>query len=381
MRSLHEAKILLVAPFLNYYGGAEYLFGVVANELFPNADIFTFSYKKKVLDFIGIERERVRTPFANGLMSAIYRELTPLYPAIIDSQNFGEYDIVISFSYGYVHGIVTTQNQLHVSYVHTPMRLLWLGDSERYWYDKFPGVREIYHSILTWQRLWDTQAAMRPDYLLANSGDVATRIKAFWNRKAEVLYPPVDVDFYTRSEVNTEKGDYFITHSRLVKYKKIDLLIKSMKLLKKNLVIVGTGPDERRLRAIAGNSEYIRFTGYVTHEQKRELLRKSRGFLFAAYEDFGIAPIEAMAAGIPVYVYEKGGVLETVNENCGRFFPEQTVESFCDHFYEFEEFAKSVDTKKIQEHAKIFNKEVFIKEFGQKIEEYWQSFQQEIPID
>lgn len=366
MRALHEQRVLLIHPFFNFYGGAEYLLSVVAKEIVPSADILTFSYNNAVLAEMGIQKSRVRAPLGGGLLSKLYRQATPIYPALIDTLSLNEYDTVLSFSYGYVHGVVTSHTQLHVSYIQTPMRLLWLKESEHYGYDKVPFVRSIYRNILAWQRVWDRQAAMRPDYLLSNSKEVSNRISTFWNRESSVIYPPVDTDFYLPAS-NVVKGDYFITHSRLVRYKRIDLLIEACLEQKKKLVIIGDGPDYAHLKKVAKGSPDIIFTGHVSHEEKRDLLQKAKGFLFAAYEDFGIAPVEALAAGLPVLAFGKGGALETITPDTGIYFKDQTAESISQQLPLFEKFVGQVNKEVLKHQAEKFSKQKFVSSYTQEV--------------
>lgn len=378
MALLQDKRILLLHPFLNFYGGAEYLLKVVATELFPKADIYTFSYQKNILSEMGISESRVISPLGRGIFSSLYTQATPLYPSMIDTLSADGYDLVLSFTYGYVHGIVTTHIQPHISFVQTPMRLLWLKESEYYWYNKVPGVRELYRSILAWQRVWDRQAAMRPDYLLANSNIVSKRVETFWGRTAEVVYPPVDTSFYTPGE-HVKKSDYFMTHSRLVRYKRIDVLIEACIQQKKKLMVVGDGPDYKRLKSAAKGSSLIEFTGYVSHEEKRQLLQGAKGFLFAAEEDFGIAPVEALAAGTPVLAFGKGGVTETITPDTGMFYKEQTAESLANALPNFELFVGHVNSGVLNKQAEKFSKKRFADVYTSLVGEKVSRFEKEGP--
>jgi glycosyltransferase involved in cell wall biosynthesis len=366
MALLQDKKILVLHPFLNFHGGAEYLLSVVVNSIVPHADIFTFAYQNEVLRKFAIDKKRVITP-AGNMLSRFYRQGTPLYPAIMDTLEVSKYDVILSFSYAYVHGVVSSHEQLHVSYIQTPMRLLWLHESDYYSYNKIPLVREVYQSILSWQRLWDKQAATRPDHLLANSKEVAERSLSVWGKLPEVIYPPVDTEYYAKGLSEAVKDDYYITHSRLVRYKRIDLLIEAAKSLHQKLVVVGDGPDYSRLRRVAGNSKDIVFTGYINDEQKRSMLHKAKGFWFAAYEDFGIAPVEAMASGLPVFAYGKGGVTETVSQEQGVFFKEQSVESISLAYNNFEQRLGQIKSSGLTDRAVMFSKESFIKNYTDKI--------------
>ncbi len=366
MRPFSEQKVLLLQPFLNYYGGAEYMLGVVANEIFPHASVLTFSYQDKILAEMGLSESRVKAPFGKGFLGKTYRQMTPLYPSLVDNMSFDEYDLVLSFSYGYVHGAVTSHNQLHVSYIQTPMRLLWLNESEYYGFNKIPLVKNIYQSILAWQRVWDRQAAMRPDYLLSNSKEVSNRVKTFWGRESTVVHPPVDTEFYAPKKP-VKKEEYFVTHSRLVRYKRIDILIEACKAQKKKLVVVGNGPDYKRLKQVAGGSTDITFTGYATHEEKRDILQKAQGFLFASEEDFGIAPVEALAAGLPVLAYGKGGILETTTPDTGMYYKAQTSDAVAHQLPLFEKFVHQVNHVVLQRQAEKFSKQRFVQQYTNEI--------------
>ncbi|MCC7303987.1 glycosyltransferase [bacterium] len=378
MRPLHEQRVLLLHPFLNFYGGAEYLLSVVAKEIFPNASIMTFSNNDAVLRQMGISSNRVVPLLGKGIGSRLYKQITPLYPSLVDTTGLGEFDIVLSFSYAYVHGFVTSHNQLHISHIQTPMRLLWLKESEHYVYDKIPLIREVYRSILAWQRVWDKQASTRPDYLLANSREVSNRISTFWGRPSDIVYPPVDTDFYLPTEP-VRKEEYYITHSRLVRYKRIDILIDACIAQKKKLVVVGDGPEYKKLVNYAKNSPDIVFTGYLSHTQKRELLQKANGFLFAAHEDFGIVPIEALAAGTPVLAFGRGGALETVTPDTGMFFKQQTADSISSQLPLFEKFVTQVNREVLKHQAEKFSKQSFIKNYTRQISEKAKDFEKNGP--
>jgi glycosyltransferase involved in cell wall biosynthesis len=375
MVPLHNARVLVLHPFLNFYGGSEYLLSVVVNEIVPQADIFTFSYRDSVIAETKIDRKRIISPFGDGLLARMYRQLTPLYPSLMDTQAFDGYDVVLSFSYAYVHGLVTSHRVPHVSYIHSPLRLLWMGFSDYYRYGKIPIVRNIYNSILSWQRIWDQQAATRPDYLLASSKEVQNRIRAFWSREAEVLHPPVDTDLYAKDMPST-KEDYFVTSARLVEYKRIDLLIQACLAARKKLVVIGDGPMYKKLKRIAAGSPDITFTGYLSPEDNRKVVQKAKGYLYAAEEDFGISLVESLAAGTPVLTYGKGGAIETVTPDCGILVKEQSVESFSQALDEFERFAVQVSPKILQRQAAKFSRQNFVAQYTSTIARNRQEFEE-----
>lgn len=378
MVPLHEAKVLVLHPFLNFYGGSEYLLNVVVNNIVPQADIFALSFRNSVLAEAKIDRKRIISPFGDGLAARLYRQLTPLYPSLIDTQVFDGYDVVLSFSYAYVHGLVTSYRVPHISYIHSPLRLLWMGFSDYYWYSKVPGVKYVYNSILSWQRIWDQQAAMRPDHLLSSSKEVQQRIRAFWGRESEILYPPVDTDLYAK-DLPSAKEDYFATSARLVEYKRVDILIQACLAARKKLVVIGDGPLYKKLKQLAGGSPDITFSGYLTPEENRKVVQKAKGYLYAAEEDFGISMVEALAAGTPVLAYGKGGALETITPDCGILVKEQTVEAFTQALGEFEKFAVQVSPKILQRQAEKFSKQSFIEQYLSVIEGNRRGFEQKGP--
>lgn len=374
-QSLTDLKVLIVHPFMNYYGGAEYMLHVIANELFPNADILTLAADESVVAETNIRPERIKTP-ARNIFHTFFRPGTLFYPAIVDSwQPNASYDLVLSLSYAYVHGIVTAHTQPHISYIHSPMRLLWMNESEYYGYNNVPLVRELYRSILTSQRLWDVQAAARPDYLVSSSQEVQRRVSSFWGRASDIISPPVDIDFFSQGTVDVQKEDYYVTHSRLVRFKRVDILIDLFKQLKQKLVILGDGPEYRKLKRIAGEGNDIVFMGHVADAAtRRTLLQKARGYVYASFEDFGISPVEAMAAGLPVFAYGRGGVAETVNKDSGILVPEQSTAAFLNGWNDFQQCITNFDYKKSFSHLGTFSRAHFLSAFknyiGQKIQEF-----------
>jgi glycosyltransferase involved in cell wall biosynthesis len=216
--------------------------------------------------------------------------------------------------------------------------------------------------------MWDKQAATRPDKLLANSFTVQSRIDKFWGLPSEVVNPPVDVSFYSENLANAKKEEYYIFHSRLVRYKRTDLLIEAAKLSNKKLKIIGDGPDYKRLRSIAGNSGNIEFVGNSSEVEKRTLLQNALGFVYASEEDFGIAPVEAMAAGLPIYALDAGGVKETVTSAEGMFFEQQSATEIANGWSRFEEFAGQINPENQIKRATLFTKEKFIAGYLKKLE-------------
>jgi len=330
------SKILLFHPFLHSVGGAEYVLSVLANKVFHNADILAISGSEEVINILGIDSARVKFLLPQ-IINKVYRQLFFLYPALVESLDTSVYKLVVSTSYGYTHGLITSPDSYHICYMYTPQRALWSEYHSTIRQIKNPAIRFVVENILNLQRYWDVVAAKRPDKVITISKEVQSRIKRFYGYDTSIIYPPVDVAKFLSGNNQIEKGDYYITVSRLVKYKRIDLIVNAFKTLKKPLKIVGEGPEYTRLKQLVGGEcKNIEFTGYVSEDEKIGLLQGAKGFIFAAREDFGISVVEAQASGTPVLAYKGGGTLETVNEKVGHFFKKQTENSLIRAFYEFE---------------------------------------------
>lgn len=333
-KSRESKKVLIIHPFLKYYGGAEYMLSQLLLE-FPDADVFTFAFDKKILEKVGATNRKVISPFGDGILSHFYREFSLIYPSLIETYNFSNYDKIITLSYAYVHGLITEPGQEHISFILTPMRALWIN-RPHYGFTQVPLIKDLVNGILANQRLWDRAAAHRPDRLIAISQEVQRRVQSYWGLSSEIIYPPVDIEIFKPQE-KVDKKDYYVTHSRLVAHKKVDLIIEAFKQLEKTLYVIGDGRDKSKLRNLAGNSDHIKFFDFVNEEEKIRLIQEAKGYIFAADEDFGISPVEAIAAGTPVLAYKAGGAKETVVENIsGKFFEEQSVASLVSSFIEFE---------------------------------------------
>ncbi len=320
-------RVAIVHDWLYVIGGAER----VLNELlkcYPGADVFC------LFDVLGDEDRRkigiatVKTSFLQKMpfITHKHRAYLPLMPFAIEQFDFSEYDLVISSSYAVAKGILTGPNQVHIAYVHSPMRYAWdlqnayLRQSKA---DK--GLRSLIARMILYHiRIWDVRTAHGPDAMIANSGFVARRILKIYGRVATVINPPVEL-----SAVSAEvaRGDHFLVASRLVAYKNIDVIIQAFAALPDlTLVVAGDGPDAKKLKDLAGPN--VVFKGFVSDSEMRQLMATARAFIFAAEEDFGIIPVEAQAEGTPVIALGRGGALETVKahgtDKTGMFFAEPT---------------------------------------------------------
>lgn len=315
-------KVALVHDWLNQKaGGAEKVLEVLA-EMYPEAPIYTLVYNPEKFNY---PRERIHTSYLQkmpGFLKKRSRYLLPLIPGAVESWDFSQYDVVISSSSAFVKNIVTPETTEHICYCHTPMRFVW-----DYWpqyldEQKVGLLRKAYiRRQVKSMRIWDYVGAARVDLFMANSETTRKRIEKFYRRESRTIHPPIDTEISTPDD----KQDYYVTLGMLTPYKKIDLAIESFNISGKTLKIIGDGPDRTRLEAMAENN--IEFMGFLDPETKNEVVGRAKGLIFPNIEDFGIAPVEAMALGTPVIAYGKGGVEETVlDKKTGILFSDQTME-------------------------------------------------------
>jgi len=360
-------KIAIVTDFLLKMGGAERVVERLA-ALYPDAPIYTLLYDEEKCGKV-FPAARVRTSFLQKLplfLRKRYKFLFPLMPYAIEGIDLMNYDLILSSSSAYAHGVLTHSSAVHISYCHSPMRYIWdyshryLDEQKSGFLGKFVAKRML-HNV----RIWDQIAADRPDYYVANSVHVQKRIEKYFRLPAKVIYPPVDVE---RFEVSVEKEDYFLIISTLTPYKKIDLAVNLFNKTQKRLVVIGDGPEIDFLRRIAGPT--VEILGRKSDEECAQYLAKCRGYLQVNEEDFGLSPIEAMACGKPVLAYGVGGILESVIPGkTGEFFYEQTLESMEDGLGRFivnETYFKPQEIRKQAEH---FSTQQFLKKFQMFVEQ------------
>ena len=318
-------RVALVHDFLLDLRGAERVFAAICDR-WPDADVFTAVYDPEGTEG-RFEHRRVQTSFLQALRptSRTFRALLPLYPNAIESLDLRGYDVVVSSSSAWAHGVIADPGAVHVCYCHNPFRYAW-SEREATLGARNPVTRPVLSALLSRWRQWDWIAAQRVDRYVANSEVTAMRIAHYLGRESDVLYPPVETRRFAPAE---NIGDHYLVLAALMPHKRIDVAVRAFGELGLPLVVAGDGPEARRLRALAGPG--VRFEGRVSDARAAELLRTCRALVVTATEEFGIAAVEAQASGRPVIALNAGGVRETVQEGVtGAFFEQATPESLAE---------------------------------------------------
>jgi glycosyltransferase involved in cell wall biosynthesis len=369
-------RIAFIHDWLVDKGGSENVLSAML-EQWPHAPVYTLVHDHQGPTRSLLNGHTVITSFLQKLPQATrrYRSFLPLMPIAIEQFDLSAFDIVISSSHAVAKGVIIGPDQLHISYVHSPIRYAW---ELQFQYLREAGLDHGLKSVLVrwllhYIRLWDTRTANGVDEFVCNSRFVARRIWKVYHRKATVIYPPVDVDKF---ELCEQKENFYLTASRMVPYKRINLIVEAFaKMSDKRLFVIGNGPDFDKIKAIA--TPNVILMGYQPLEVLREKMQKAKAFIFAAEEDFGIVPVEAQACGTPVIAFGKGGALETiVNEKTGLFFEEQSVDSLLDAISRFETRKMEFSPHEIRKNAERFSKARFQEEFTSFVNQKWQDFEQ-----
>ncbi|MCZ8523113.1 MULTISPECIES: glycosyltransferase family 4 protein [Paenibacillus] len=371
-------KVALIHEWIVNYAGSERVLEQLVS-LFPQADIFC------VVDFLPdgergfINNKKTNVTFIQKLPFAKkkFRNYLPLMPLAIEQLDLSEYNLVISSSHAVAKGVITGPNTLHISYVHSPMRYAWDLQHQYLRETKLDkGMKGIItRVILHYLRLWDYRSANGVDVFLANSDFISRRIKKAYRRDATVVYPPVGVDLF---EVNEIKEDFYLTASRMVPYKKMDLIVETFSTMEdKKLVVIGDGPEFDKIKQKAGKN--VTLLGYQEFSVLKSYMQKAKAFIFAAEEDFGIIPVEAQACGTPVIAFGKGGALETViglesEKPTGVFFYEQTTASLTDAINNFEANIERFFAQSCRDNSLRFSVETFKKNIQHIIENEYREF-------
>lgn len=374
-----DLSIGIVADWFVTYAGSE---KIVAEfiELFPDSELYSvvdFLSKENKLHF---KNKEITTTFIQNLPFAKkkYQTYLPLMPFAIEQLDVSKHDIILSSSHAVAKGILTGPDQLHISYVHSPIRYAW--DLQHQYLREAGLNRGLKATLARWFlhkiRLWDCRTANGVDHFIANSEFIARRIKKVYGREADVIYPAVDVE---RFALQTNKQDYYMTASRMVPYKRMDLIVEAFSHMPtRKLVVIGDGPEMNKIKSKATSN--IEILGYQPNAVMQKYMSEAKAFVFAAEEDFGITPVEAQACGTPVIAYGKGGALETIipigkDHPTGLFFYKQDVQSLVEAISKFESSSDFILPENCRENALKFSVERFRTEIKHYVEQKWKDFE------
>lgn len=369
-------KKALIHDWFSTYAGAEKCVESFTNvwgdfEIYGLIDFLSDADRDKIL-----KGKRAHTSFIGKLPFAKskYRNYLPLFPLAIEQFDLSGYDVVLSSSHAVAKGVLTHSNQLHIAYIHTPIRYAWdlyhqyLRESGLDRGLKGMLAKYFLHKI----RIWDAASANRVDHYVANSRYIACRIEKIYGKPSDVIYPPVDVDKFTLREA---KEEFYLTASRMVPYKKVGLIVEAFSQTDKKLVVVGDGPDMAKIKSKAGKN--VELLGFADDETMRDLMGRAKAFVFAAEEDFGITPVEAQACGTPVICFGRGGARETVIDGeSGLYFMEQNVKELLDAVAKFDQNRDKFEPVKIRENSLRFSRARFEAEIKSYVEKKYEEFKE-----
>jgi len=382
--SCSDLSIGVVSDWLVTKAGAESVIKEILH-LYPQADLYAvidFLSDMDRADFLGKEAKKT---FIQHLPMAkkYYQMYLPLMPFAVEQLDLKSHDIILSSSHAVAKGVLSGPDQLHISYVHSPMRYAW--DLQHHYLKESGLDKGLKGFIAKWvlhkMRLWDVRTANGVDHMVANSHFIARRIKKVYGRTADVIYPPVDIE---RFSTCINKEDFYLTASRMVPYKRIDLIVEAFSAMPdKKLIVIGDGTEMEKIKSKAKSN--IEILGYQNNETLDYYMSRAKAFVFAAEEDFGIIPVEAQACGTPVIAFGRGGVLETVrpygvDNATGIFFDNQTVSSLIESVRFFENIAEQLLPQACHNNAMRFSSGRFKKEFSVYVTNKWNIFNAEKKI-
>lgn len=367
---MNSPKVAIVHDYLVQYGGAETTLEYIC-DIFPSAPIYTSVYNPKDLSE-KLKSKHIITPKIGPLFNILPKHLTFLMPIVFENFDLSKFDIIISSGTAYAKSVLTKPDQLHIAYIHTPPRFLYgysvESTNRSKWYYK-PAVSYIDHYL----RIWDYVAAQRPNFIVTNSYNTKKRIKKFYNRDAEVIYPPIKLENNVINEKDPLKEAYYFMHGRLSAYKNFDFVISAFNLLDMPLVISGTGSEESKLKKLAGKN--VTFLGRTSEKQKNAYFNNCLGFIFPVVEeDFGMVVVEAMSHGKPVLAHRSGGVKEIMRENIdGMFFENLSLDEFISKIKIFDEKIRrnEFNPAEIRKQTLKFDEKNFVGGFKNFVYEKW----------
>jgi glycosyltransferase involved in cell wall biosynthesis len=358
IRDTNDTRTALVHDYLNQRGGAERVFRHVA-DLYPGAPVFTSLFDPGATGDL-VAAERVRTSLLQKLPGAgrYFRYLAPLYPAAFEGFDLSAYDLIVSTTTSWAKGVRFRPDATHVCYIHTVSRFAFAYDQYVGGLTSLPIVRPVVDALVA----WDREAAKRPTAFIANSHNVAARVKKYYGRDAAVAHCPIDVE---RFAIGPGGGDYYLVVSRLLPYKRVDLAIEACRLAGARLLIAGAGPAERALKAAAAGSR-TEFLGSVSDAELRRVMGDARAVILPGEEDYGLVPLEANASGRPAIAYGRGGALETIRPGVtGEHFAAPLAESLAAALRRFE--PARYDPAVLRAHAESFGPEPFKARFAELV--------------
>ena len=373
------------------FGGADKVTLILNNllkERYSTPDIYSLTSNIESLKIKSLQENKIQTSIIQSLPfgKTNVQSYLPFLPYAIEQFDLRKYDLIISSSHALAKGVITSPDQLHISYVHTPMRYAW---DQMHTYLKKSSLSKFGFELpirlmLYKLREWDFYSSQRIDYIIANSNFTAKRIKKYWRLESDVIHPPVDIKRFKYKE---SRGNYYMSVNRLVPNKRIDLLIKAFNKLNLPLVIVGDGPERLKLQKISNSN--IKFLKKISDEEVVNYMSRCKAFVYAGIEDFGIAPVEAMASGAPVIAYGKGGILDTVN--ClnqkskdkvpnGLLFKKQSPQDIIDtiSWFEDKQLWNKFNPEILNEYSQNFSIENFISKFDFSINKAWEFFKKKL---
>lgn len=356
--------------FITRRGGEKVVESIL--KLYPQADIYTLFYDEKQYGSF-LKNHKVYTSYLNtSFFRKYYQKLFPLYPSAVKSLKLREdYDLIISSESGPAKGVLINNKAKHLCYIHSPMRYCW-GFTNDYLKSMNPVLRPFAKYFFKRLQNWDKTTVSNVDLYIANSDNVAERVKKFYDRKADVVYPPIETSLFNKPLIVSKNKKHFLSFGAITPYKRIDLLVDCFNKNGEKLIVIGDGSEKEKLQKKANSN--IEFKGLLEWKEIEEYILDSKALLFPGEEDFGMIPLEVMALGIPVIAYKKGGALETVLENkidisksSGVYFKDQTISSLQTTIDYFDIIEKEFNPKWIRMHAKNFEEVKFLFNFKQKI--------------
>jgi glycosyltransferase involved in cell wall biosynthesis len=374
-----DMQVALIADWLVTYAGAEKVLKELIT-IYPESTLFS------VIDYLSNE-DRAKLGNKEAITTYIqkfpgarrkYQKYLPFMPMAIEQLDVSKFNVIISSSHAVAKGVLTGPDQLHISYVHSPLRYAW---DLQHQYLKETGLGKgikgtIAKYLLHKMRIWDLRTANGVDHFIANSNFIARRIKKVYGREADVIYPPVDISRFT---LNEDKSNYYLTASRMVPYKKMNIIVEAFASMPdKKLVVIGDGSEMAKIKSKATSN--VEILGYQKDEVLTLHMQKAKAFIFAAEEDFGISPVEAQACGTPVIAYGKGGTLETIRplgaeDPSGIHFYEQTAQAIKDAVVKFENNLEQFTPHNCRNNSLRFGEERFRSELENYISEKWSLFE------